>query len=227
MIIAYVPARQGSKRLANKNFKSFVRDKSLTEVALSQARAIDQNIYVVLDTDSCEFIDYAKERNLADFYIERDPSLSHGAAKTQDVIRSGLKQVIASTELNIDFILLLQTTSPLRSLTSINKMISSYKISQTELLVSTTKVPLQLSDIVSIQGDNSLKKISIDHSQDQAFINGGIYIVSPNRLYTHSDAFTPTRKEELYFVDLVEFIDIDTPEQFELAQVIYNENLLK
>ena len=51
-LVGYVPARCGSKRLKDKNFKDFHKGISLTEIALQKSKQIGKIKFTLLDTDN-------------------------------------------------------------------------------------------------------------------------------------------------------------------------------
>jgi len=225
MNIAYVPARSGSRRLPNKNFKTFSNLQSLTEVSLKQANLIDHIDLVILDTDSSEFLLYAKNNNLADLYIERPPSLASSFSTTSESLIHCISQVESSQRVTISTITVLQPTSPVRTLTTINKMYNHFISNGYPLVASATDLPLPLNDFFMHQHDNYLVNIPIPSTDRPIyFLNGSVYILTRNHLFDSEAPFIPQTFDQIFLTPIEQFVDIDTTAHFDLAKLLFRSN---
>ena len=120
-VTAFIPARGGSKGIPGKNLRRLGND-TLLERSIKQAKLCPFVENVVVSTDDNEM--YAIAKNHAVETPELRPAfLADDQAKTIDVILYSLE------EMGIDngFILLLQTTSPLRTVEDINKLCETFE----------------------------------------------------------------------------------------------------
>ena len=110
--IAVIPARSGSKGLPNKNTLK-IAGKTLIEIAISQALKIKGIEKVVFSSDSLEYCNLAEKAG-AHSFDQRPKELSRDNTKTVEVLLDLTKHFQ-----NLNTILLLQPTSPIRSIQDI------------------------------------------------------------------------------------------------------------
>ena len=89
MNIAIIPARQGSKRIKEKNIKKFL-GKPIISYAIKKAISSKLFDYVVVSTDSLK-IKKISEKFGAKVFFLRPKKISNDKAKTQDVIKHALR----------------------------------------------------------------------------------------------------------------------------------------
>lgn len=223
MNIAYIPAREGSKRLPNKNFMPFTLDKSITELALDFANKLNYVDLTVLDTDSQAFLDYANDEHLAGFCFNRPSSLSGDNVSSADCLIHCLEQLEIQRNISVSTITLLQPTSPVRSLRTAELMYQCFKDNFHSLLASVTEVPLPTKDIYAVNKSNTLSTIAPFHDLRRlVFLNGSIFILTKDRLLNERDPFIPDSLDQTFMMPIEQFIDIDTSSQFSLAKMLYN-----
>ena len=116
-ILAIIPARSGSKRIPNKNIKNFL-GKPLIARTIEQALACRFIDRVLVDTDSSKIATIAK-RCGAEVPWLRPASLAGDTARVIDSIFYDLNRLKKEEAYQPDYVLILQTTSPLRELRDI------------------------------------------------------------------------------------------------------------
>ena len=89
MNIAIIPARQGSKRIKEKNIKKFL-GKPIISYTIKKVKSSKLFDYVVVSTDSLK-IKKISEKFGAKVFFLRPKKISNDKAKTQDVIKHALK----------------------------------------------------------------------------------------------------------------------------------------
>ena len=119
-ILGLVTARSGSKRLKNKN-KLRINGRSLVERAIDGALSSKYVDRVVVSTDDEEIALKAKSRG-ADVPFYRPVELGGNRASSVSVVLHALEELERENE-TFEYIILLQPTSPLRTVTHIDDCI--------------------------------------------------------------------------------------------------------
>ena len=131
-VYAIIPVRGGSKGIPRKNLYRLGKD-TLLERAIKQGKLCKYVDHVVVSTDDPEMYEIAKRHNVNAPKL-RPSHLATDSAKTVDVVLDLIN------ELSIDdaYVLLLQVTSPLRTLNDINKLFQVFEdnIENAEAIVS-------------------------------------------------------------------------------------------
>ncbi len=201
-IIAIIPARKGSKRIPNKNFKLFC-GKPLVEWTLEEAFKVDWFHEIWLNTDSVEAFSKYKSWNEKDFRFKcylRPEELGGDKITMGEVIRDQFKRKIEEED-DMDIIVLLQPTSPLRNASHISNAIFQY-----------------------IKEDPYGKMASIFQKNEKLWmLNGAIYISTINDVAYNGFEFY-MNVESFYVMKEEDSIDIDTQEDWDKAQRIIKKN---
>lgn len=214
--VAIIPARDGSKRLKNKNELIF-NSKPLYK--LSVEAALDSNLIdsYYVSTDST-FIQNDCEENGYN-YIRRPKHLSSDNTSTSEVIL----HIIETLNLNLqDEILILQPTNPIRQKGYIDKFISeSENILEWTSLLSITKLEkkiLRIDSEILYPINYQLGQRSQDMNDELYFENGQIYLTKVQTLKKYGDIFGSQPKGCIFHEHFLES-DIDTLADFEIAQL--------
>ncbi len=221
-LVGYVPARSGSKRLKNKNFRNFYKDISMAEIALLKSKQNKKIIFTLLDTDNDIFLEKMKSKKLTDYFRKREKKFAKDSSSTKESLIDCIQKAEKDLNFEIDSIAILQPTSPLLSSNSIELIIEKFQRSKVDLIASFTYLPFNINDCVAID-KNTINKITLDHSNSDKFLfeTGGIYIIKKSRLFNRSNPFCIDSLNNIYKIPLTEFIDVDYEDQFELAQNIF------
>lgn len=184
--IAIIPARGGSKRLPNKNILPFCGEPLIIR-SIKMALQSDHIDKVVVTTDSDDILNVISNYDLSKnelITIKRPDSLATDTATQVDVIEHAINML---KEEVIDEIVLLQPTSPLRSILDINKAYNLFTESNCRSVVSfgelnhPTKYSTTISENSNVDDfvDNlqNLPKRSQEFEKEYA-LNGAIYIFS-------------------------------------------------
>lgn len=216
-IIAFIPARKGSKRIKNKN-GIIINGKPLFQYSIEVAKNSKYIDKIFFSTDSAEWLEYAQKmgcekNNLRPEYLSDDKSR---------IIDAIMYEIEKSSLKDYDAIVLLQPTSPYRTVELLDKAIEEYFKKETSLItiVEAEEQPIFMRKII----DGKLVKI-VDDSSDirsQDFdkiyrIIGNIYINNIKKLNNE----TILNENEIGFIIDEKFcIDIDTLEDLEYAKEI-------
>ena len=135
-ILVIIPARKGSKRLKHKNILK-LGNIPLVERTIKFAKKIKKNTDIIVSTDDKVVQKISKKNKVLAPFL-RPRSLSNDKSKTSDVCIHAVKWYEKEYS-QIDYILLLQPTSPFRELKNIYKAIYLIKKYKFESIISVSK----------------------------------------------------------------------------------------
>ena len=220
-IIALVPARGGSKGIKLKNLKK-IKNKSLIEITsdfIDSCKFIDKKF---LSSDNKKIIDHSKKLNFE--IIKRNKKLSGDKISDFQVINEAIKHIKYKINLNIDYLVYLQPTSPIRKKNHLHKALKKVIKSNFDGSWSITKVdkkfhPLKMLNIsknrLKICDDKGKKIIARQMLTPVYSRNGVFYIFKINKLI---------KKKTIYLENLLpsitnyQIVNIDTKDDLELAK---------
>lgn len=229
-ITALIPARGGSKRLPGKNIK-LLCGKPLIAWTIETAKASTYIDSVIVSTDDIE-IKEISEKFGAEVPFIRPDYLSHDTASSFDVIKHAIEF------LNIDkskhLIVLLQPTSPLRTVAELNQALEFFlkKTADGVVSISETEHSPMWSNTLPNDGcmSNFIRpEVQGKRSQDlpKFFrLNGSIYIYETLALLEQAKIFFD---ENVYGFEtsLDTAVDIDTALDFLVAETILQYRFLE
>lgn len=216
----------GSKRIKNKNFKSFSDLRyGLIEIKLKQLIETKNVSKIFLSTDDYKIINYAKKLKCSKIYIyKRDKKLSSDTVPTDFLVKHALDLIQEGD------ILWTHVTSPFINSKIYNLIINSYyKALQNgydSLLTGTSyknflwykKKPFNY-DNSSIKWPNTQDLISLSE------INSGAFIANYNIYRRYNDRVG--KKPYILDLDKLTAFDIDWEEDFQIAELIYDRKIRK
>ena len=219
--ICIIPARDGSKRIPNKNIRMFC-GKEL--VAWTIESAISTKLFdeIILSTDSPNILKIGQKYGLSTRQL-RPLKLSSDTATAEDVIAYHIKSY---SDINVCY---LQPTSPLRTK---NDIVNSYSLLRSKSLDGVISVCKHTTPknwiFYSDQSFGSfLEKVSSKRSQDYAkglALNGAIYWCTSkgfNKDQTHflRENIAP------YIMPADRSIDIDEELDFKIAEFLHAQKV--
>ena len=122
-ILAYIPARSGSKGIKNKNILLY-KNKPLIFHTLKFARNLN-NVFPFVSTDSPKYLDIVKNYQKKHFDYLRPKKYAKDNSLVQPGLKHALKWLKREKNMEFDNIILLQPTSPNRSIKFYNKIITN------------------------------------------------------------------------------------------------------
>lgn len=221
-ILALITARGGSKRLPKKNVKN-LGGLPLIAWSINLAREIDTIIDVLVSTDDIEISEVSKKYGALVPWL-RPEELATDTASSIDVCLHALDWY-ENIHGPVDGLLLLQPTSPFRSLKKVKEGISLF------LKNKSSVVGVALADThphlcFELKGNKLKAFIKNENfhirSQDlpEAYkVNGAFYLISPSELRSKKK-FLNADTTPLVFDDPKESIDIDTEWDWSIAEKI-------
>ena len=211
-----IPARSGSKELKNKNIKK-INGKFLIEYTFDLLKENNiKNKYVITDSDFIKKIankyninsDYIRPKNLSGSKIELLKNIIHFNKHIED-------------KLIFKYYVILQPTSPLRSIKDLENAINQFINKKYESLFSISKSIEHPNETIYLKKNiihNFLKKTKSLRQlyKKSYFINGAIYIFDKKLLLKNT--IISKNKHGYSLMKKINSIDIDDLEDLELVK---------
>ena len=221
--ICLIPARAGSKRIKNKNIKKFF-GKPLLERVIENAKKSKLFNSIYVSTDSLLIKKLATRCGAIVPYI-RSKKLSNNHAIIKSVIDDFISKVIVNKKKNINIFILYPT-----SIFVDKKMIikCSQILKKTEYVTTVKKFPHPIQRALKFN-KNKLEPLSLKkklmRTQDleDYYYNSGQIDCFKLSAWIKNKMFHKMNAKFIILKDL-ESVDIDTPDDFKLAQKIFRLN---
>lgn len=224
-IVCIIPARGGSKGLKKKNVK-LLGGKPLIAWTIDEAgksKFIDR---IIVSTEDKEIANISKEHNAE--VIVRPDELAQDTSLTIDVVFHVIDK-LKENDYIPDYILLLQCTSPLRTVIHIDEAIQKFLDNRDhcDSLISVSKVEHppwwykkidsdgRLIDFIEYDKAKFVRRQDFPEVYDE---NGAIFIAKKDILYKYRDF--ETDRTIPYMMDTNSSLDIDTEIDFLLVEHI-------
>lgn len=225
-ILAIIPARGGSKGLPGKNIRPLA-GLPLIAHSISLARRCPEITRTIVSTDSEEIASVARQYG-AEVPFIRPAELSTDTASSQDVVLHALHWMQKEENFYPDFILLLQPTSPLRSLDDILSAINMQIQKDADAIVSVRPVSHPASWLIGLSENGKLLPVQDSgvalRRQDAGLcyqFNGALYLVKTS-IFFKEHTFIPENTYALVMPP-ERSIDIDTPWDWRLTELILKD----
>lgn len=210
-IVAVVPMKLNNRRLPQKNTKSFTNGEPLCRYILSTLLQIDKISEVYVYCSNPEIKYYIPEQVL---YLKRSESLDQDSTKMNEVLKCFAHDVPAN------IYVMAHTTAPFISMHSIKLGIEAVESGKYDSAFSAKR----LQDFLWKDGVPFNYNLEcIPRTQDLPVIyeeTSGFYIYKDNVISALGRRIGD--KPYIIEVDEIEGIDIDEPEDFIIADAIYN-----
>lgn len=222
-VLGIITARSGSKRLPQKNIK-LLKGKPLiawTIEAGLTSKCIDR---LILSTDDPEVAKIALEYG-CDVPFLRPPELATDEASSIDVVRHALAQVLGFTH-----IILLQPTSPLRRAPHIDEAFQLMCANNSSSCVSMRKTMESPYWMYTIREDGFIDSVTSNLTNIRkqelptTYIPNGAIFISRKDSFLCKNTFYGENTTP-YLMSFEDSVDIDTIEDFKLAESLISENI--
>jgi CMP-N,N'-diacetyllegionaminic acid synthase len=216
-ILVLIPARAGSKGVPNKNVRPFNGGVSLVERTIDIALSYFDPENIVVSSDSAEALSQARNRKV-NAHI-RPAELASDTAGMQEVMLDAIQQYGTDKT----YLLLLQPTSPFRKPIHIQEAISIFQeaddavVAMHDAKAHPMYTLFQLKDgyVGKYEATQAVRRQDLPRLLE---VNGLLYLLSiealQNNVWTAFDHVRPL------ITDNLDAIDIDTPQDWWLAEVI-------
>lgn len=225
-IVAIIPARGGSKGIPKKNLINFC-GKPLIYWTIKQALSTKSISSVWVTSDSNQILDVAK--NLGANTIKRPRSLSSDTSTTESAWSHAL-DIIEEKTGQVDIVIGLQPTSPIRGSKDLEKAIRIFKKSKCDSLFSASEI----GDFYIWQKKkNKLSSLNYDYQnrgrrqnfEKQYVENGSFYIFTPKILRKLGNRLGG--QIEVCLIDFWKSFEIDSVSDIELCETLMKYYILK
>jgi CMP-N,N'-diacetyllegionaminic acid synthase len=223
-ILAIIPARGGSKGVPGKNIK-LLGEKPLLLHAYECADNSKYEIDIIVSTDSNEIKTICIENNIN--VIDRPAALAEDSSS----VTSAIHHVLENLTVKYDLIVLLQPTSPFRKSEQLDEIIDFFeKDTSLEGVISVISVddthPARMYSLDSdcmMKPFLNLKGETVRRQDlDPVYLRNGCFYVVTTEAFLAQNSVMPLRKKA-YLMDSKYHVNIDTPKDFMLAGLIYDE----
>lgn len=221
-ILYLIPARGGSKGIPHKNIK-LLDGKPLIQYSIDVARQLAEDNDICVSTDDIEIKTVAENLGLEVPFLRPD-YLASDTAGTSDVIVHAL-DFYSNQGTNYDVVVLLQPTSPLRTVQNIKDCLALYD--DTLDMVTTVKES-SVSAVLCRENQNGFLEQVIGENnvrrQDAAKLyeyNGAVYVINSDAIKEKGlGGFTKIKK---CVMDEKSSVDIDTMLDWKFVEVLVKE----
>lgn len=227
--LVVIPARGGSKGVPGKNIK-LLNGRPLIQYTIESAREVFPDEVICVSTDDEKIKNIVEESGLNVPFI-RPEELATDTAGTYEVLLHaiGFYEMI---DYYPDVLILLQATSPFRTAQNIKEAISLYnnKIDMVVGVKETSANPyfncfeedkdgmLQLS-----KGDGMITR---RQDAPKAYeCNGAVYVINISSL--KQVPLSKLEKKIKYVMDDIHSLDIDTPIDWQIAEILISNNIVR
>ena len=227
MNVVIIPARGGSKGIPQKNIVK-IAGKPLIAWSIEQSRNSRLVDLTFVSTENDKIAEVA--RKFGAEVVNRPYELAADASPSEDAILHAIDFIETKKKINIDNIIFLQATSPLREAGDIDNAIKIFCQEKANSLFSCTK--LEDYFIWEKKGDN-YKSVNYDYTnrrrrQDisaQYLENGSIYIFKPEVIKVKHNRLGG--KIAIYEMDAWKSFQIDDIEDLGICEYYIKKRLLK
>ncbi len=223
-ILVIIPARGGSKGIPHKNIRP-LKGKPLIYYTIDVARQIVSDADICVSTDDDAIIKCVEDYGLKVPFV-RPAELATDTAGTYEVLLHAL-DFYEQQGKQYDMVLLLQNTSPFRTVEQVREAISLYR-TEIDMVVSVKECSANPYYCVFEENESGYLHIckgdgNITRRQDAPKVyeyNGAIYVINPESLKKLPlNKFTHRVK---YVMDEKSSLDLDTMNDWQLAEMIIN-----
>lgn len=228
-ILALIPARGGSKGVPRKNIRN-LGGKPLVVHSIEAALAVRELLYrIVVSTDDPEIAEVARAAG-AEVPFLRPDDLANDKAPMVPVEQHAVAFIEQQDSVKIDWILLLQPTTPFRSAEDIRACVKLAQESDCDAVISVAEItaghPIQAKKIV----DGQLTYYCIEEKegmrrqdcQPPAYLRNGAIYLTRRDVLMHNDSIWG-KVTVPYIMPEERSVNIDRRIDFKLAEVMLQE----
>jgi CMP-N-acetylneuraminic acid synthetase len=221
-LLAFIPARGGSKGIIGKNIVELAGKPLIAwTIEVAQQNVFDLDVFVSTDDEAIAQV--AAQWGVGTDY-RRPAHLASDTATTIDAVCDGVDWLTQQGKV-YDAIVLLQPTSPLRTVTQLNDAIQQWLGSPDRPLVSVCEPAHPPYLLFAEQESGGWQRLAPlpasgrrqDIGTRYAQLNGAIFIQTWSRLQQER-RFFEENNTQFYFMSISTSVDIDTPLDLAMAQ---------
>ena len=223
-VLAFIPARGGSKGIKNKNLVR-VGNKPLIEHTLKLVKNLDHLLFPFISTNDRKIINFSKSRKFKIDYV-RPNYLSTSKSNIVDAIIHALNWLDKNNQ-NFKTLIMLQPTSPLRKKNEIESALSFFFKKKLKSLVSVTQVREHPFEIIEKKKNvwKYLREPKKNSYQRQNFpnnfffIDGSFYIIDIQTFLKYKKLVIKN-KSQFFRLNRTWPVDIDHYDDLEVCEAL-------
>jgi len=220
-ILTIIPARGGSKGIPKKNIRPFAGH-PLIAWSIGQSLRSKHINRTIVSTDDPEIRDVAL-RYGAEVPFLRPPEIAGDSATVESALLHTLEYLRQTEEYSPEIVVLLQPTSPIRQDGTINRAIEEFRTQECDSLLSVSAGHLfywkNADDPIALYDHTARPIRQSIMERDKIYAEtGSIYLFKASILLSQHNRLGG--KIHLFQLSSVEGIDINTAEDFALAEMI-------
>lgn len=225
-IVGIIPARAGSKSIKRKNLAPLA-GKPLIQYTINAAKRSLLLSRVIVTTDDPDVATLARKNGIS--VIIQPPEISQDNTPMAPVIQNAVKVLREKARINPDMMVILQPTSPLRTSQTIDACIQKMLEMKADSVTTVSELPhgANYSTELKENGKTSFslkKKASIRQKMKKKYcLNGAVFCITVKELLKQDRFVLTERNNYATVISYEEAIDIDTPLDLKIAEVILNE----
>lgn len=226
-ILTIITARGGSKGVPRKNIR-MVCGKPLIAYSIEAALEVRERLYrIIVSTDDEEIAEISRQYN-AEVPFIRPPELAADKTPTLPVLQHAVRFIEAQDKVRLDWILLLQPTSPLRTASDILTALDLAEAGDCSSVISVVDAPIHPLFMKKIQNRqlHSFSDVLVEKegtrrqdAQPLAYIrNGAIYLTRRDVLMEQNSIWGESIRP--YIMPAERSVNVDRELDLKLAEII-------
>lgn len=222
-ILIIIPVRGGSKRLPGKHIKPMV-GRNLLERTQDVIAAAELDCTVILTTDDKDIADRGRKLGWKVPFL-RPANLAGDSVPTLPVILHAINWHREANGQDLEYILLLQATSPLRSDDHLRRAVTLlHSRNEVDAVIGVSRFEFGPNMVFNFGDRGYLVPLSKVSQPSPTFLpNGTLYLIRSNSLRLHNTLFPPATIP--LEVDPIASIDIDNQADWDLAEAYLSRNV--
>ena len=227
-ILAVIPARGGSKGIPRKNIVH-LSEKPLIHYSIEAAKESKEITHILFSSEDEDIIKCARKCGIEVNY-RRPHVLAEDHTPTWKATLHGLNWFEETNREHPEMLVLLQPTCPLRNANDIDKAIHQFRKNKAKSLISVhemSELPYECVRVFDqtwsfLENPETRVTRRQDYKSKCYYINGAIYIVTPEFLREKKD-FVQEGESDLFIMERENGVDIDSMMELEFAEYLLRE----
>ena len=227
-VVAVIPARGGSKGIKNKNLRNLA-GKPLIKHSIDYAKQSKYIDKIIVSTDSEDIKKFALSEGV--IVIERPDEISGDKALVVDAIRHVIVELEEKEKYNVDIIVLLECTSPIKSVDEIDQAINILIDEKADSVATFKETAISPNRFWKIENDlvapfiNGANPFLPRQMQPVGYeLSGQIYAFTASILNLNPNSISILLGKVHPIITKTEVIDIDNEIDLLIAEKIFEYN---
>ena len=223
MIIAIIPARQGSKRIKNKNIKSFL-GKPIINYSITQAKKAKIFDEIIVSTNSNKILNHAKKLGAKNSFL-REESISDDNTGILDVMADAADKMMEKYNKKIKYLCCIFAASPLIQFQDLRKGYYEIKKNKFDYVFSATNYSYPIERSFKIKR-NQIKMINKNNYKkksqffDETYHDAGQFYFGKINSWLNKKIIFNNRSKIIKLPNW-RVQDIDVKDDWKRAEILY------